>query len=323
VNFEDLDPNRIDAAKKLLADIGFGAASVVTLLQGGANNRAYQVADDGRRVLLKAYFRHAQDTRDRLGAEWAFLRFAWDHGIRTVPEPLAQDPHHALGVYQFIEGKPPTAPDVLQALHFFRALNRHKSAARYLLKGSESSFSIVGHLGLVGRRVQRLLEADLAADAAAFVREELAPAWGRITRRVYDSRFELDAELPPQDRCISPSDFGFHNAIQQPDGRLIFIDFEYAGWDDPAKLVGDFFSQPKVPVSMQFYDEFVNAVAPRLRPRIDLLLPVYRLKWCCILLNDLLPTSRARRVYALGTTDETTQLDKARLALQRIAGDFV
>ena len=32
------------------------------------------------------------------------------------------------------------------------------------------------------------------------------------------------ARLDADQRCISPSDFGFHNALLQPDGRLKFLD---------------------------------------------------------------------------------------------------
>ena len=53
--------------------------------------------------------------------------------------------------------------------------------------------------------------------------------------------------LGEADRVVSPSDFGFHNALRTEDGRLAFLDFEYAGWDDPAKLVCDFELQPAVP----------------------------------------------------------------------------
>src|SRR5258708_29751946 len=41
--------------------------------------------------------------------------------------------------------------------------------------------------------------------------------------------------------------FGFHNALLRPSQELCFLDFEYAGHDDPAKMVGDFFSQPAIP----------------------------------------------------------------------------
>src|SRR6185503_11886129 len=46
---------------------------------------------------------------------------------------------------------------------------------------------------------------------------------------------------------LSPSDFGYHNAVLADDETVRFFDFEYAGWDDPAKLVCDFFNQVEVP----------------------------------------------------------------------------
>ena len=34
----------------------------------------------------------------------------------------------------------------------------------------------------------------------------------------------------------------FTNIIKQNNNNLIFLDFEYFGWDDPLKLISDFFS---------------------------------------------------------------------------------
>ena len=47
---------------------------------------------------------------------------------------------------------------------------------------------------------------------------------------------------------IISSDFGFHNVINK-NNKLFFIDFEYAGLDDPIKLICDFYCQP---------DQFIN-----------------------------------------------------------------
>ena len=143
----------------------------------------------------------------------------------------------------------------------------------------------------------------------------------------FGSGGNIDWELSQADRCLSPSDFGFHNALRAGDERLRFLDFEYAGWDDPAKMVCDFFCQPAVPVPLHFYDDVVGRVAAvsggsSLPQRIGLLLPVYQLKWCCILLNDFLPLGRRRRSFAGGTAaqeeQKARQLQKARQALQNL-----
>ena len=41
------------------------------------------------------------------------------------------------------------------------------------------------------------------------------------------------------------------------DKKLRFLDFEYAGWDDPAKLIGDFFCQPAIPAPHSEFERFV------------------------------------------------------------------
>ena len=242
-----------------------------------------------------------------------------------------------LGLYEFVQGRrlEPAEVDagaVAQALDFFRALNRHKHAAdaAALAEGSEACFSIAEHLKCVDARVRRLAalkpQTDLDRAAVALVRERLAPAWESIAGVVRrQSGRDADRSLDGADRCLSPSDFGFHNALRETSGRLRFLDFEYAGWDDPAKLVCDFFCQPALPVPRASFDAFAAAVVED-RPEADWhlrrirgLFPVYQIKWCCILLNDFLPLGRARRRFARSAADpdlrKAEQLEKARRAL--------
>ena len=116
---------------------------------------------------------------------------------------------------------------------------------------------------------------------------------------------DLSASLPSKHRVPSPSDFGFHNAMVEADGRLRFFDFEYAGWDDPAKAVGDFFSHPGVAVPQDQFEPFVmQALAPyeenaqHMATRVRLLEPISQVKWCCIILNEFLPAAARRRNFA-------------------------
>ena len=91
---------------------------------------------------------------------------------------------------------------------------------------------------------------------------------------------------------MSPSDFGFHNAFRSPNG-VKFFDFEFAGWDDPAKAVVDFSLQPRMPVAPELAKLFFKSVAPyggeQLKTRSAVLGPILRLKWLCIMLSVLRP----------------------------------
>ena len=55
--------------------------------------------------------------------------------------------------------------------------------------------------------------------------------------------------------------------------------------------------------------------------RAALLLPVYRVKWCCILLNEFLPVGGRRRQFSTAADQEArkvAQLTKARAALAAV-----
>ncbi|MEI6503369.1 MAG: hypothetical protein WCP21_20340 [Armatimonadota bacterium] len=170
------------------------------------------------------------------------------------------------------------------------------------------------------------LSAITHTEALTFVREDLLPLAAGVLGTVHAQWGEVT--LRDTDRRVSPSDFGFHNALREADGRLRFIDFEYAGWDDPAKVVCDFFCQPAAPVPVEHWDHFAAAVAedlgdpPAHLARFAALLQVYRLKWCCILLNDFLPSGSARRAFASGAPvtaeQQAAQLGKARELLGKV-----
>jgi hypothetical protein len=319
----------------LLARAGMRGSFGVTPIPGAANNRVFRVEAAGRAFLLKAYFHHRGDRWDRLGAESSFCSHAWRSGLRCLPQPIAGDPRRRLGLYEFIDGRrlsrrEVTAATVRQAVDFVVGLNRARPAARAWPAAAEACFSVTEHLRCLHGRLSRL--EHLAGSsrwhrkARDFIRGELLPA-GRVVDDFVRERsrqlgLPLSASLPLGQRCLSPSDFGFHNALRRPGGRLCFIDFEYAGSDDPAKLVCDFFCQQAVPVPSRYFVAFIRdlqAGLPSLRldvERIEMLMPVYRLKWCCIILNEFLPVGLARRRFAGSAVRQAVQLRKARALLR-------
>jgi len=311
---EAIEPN----IAALLAEAGRPTQFTQERLPGGRNIRTYRVRTGAGDSLLKWYFSHQSDRRDRLGTEFNFCRCLWQHGIRLVPQPFAADRKVGLGMYEFLPGRPLTPADIdldshRQAIAFVQRINtvRHHSDALSLANGSESCFSLAAHLDHIDSRLQRLamIPPDEACnrEIVEFIQTRLQPAFEqqRSALEAWATTTQLDmhAEVAASDRCLSPSDFGFHNALLQTDGTLRFVDFEYAGWDDPAKLVSDFFCQIEVPALAHGFDEFLDCVA-RLSTHSDevvqrtrRLLPLYQIKWCCIVLNEFLPGGLARRSF--------------------------
>ncbi len=326
-------------AQTLLIEAGFTDHFRARPLNGGANNRVFHLQGTDSDLLLKMYFRSAADARARPSTEFNFCRVVWDQGVRAVPRPLACTPEARVALYEYIPGRLLRSEEidvdaVGEALDFYDAINQDlpTTAARALPRASEACFSIGDHLECVGGRVARLtgVEASSEVDARArsFIGRALVPAWEQIRRRTEDEAGAgLRTRIPESDERLSPSDFGFHNAIRTADGSLRFIDFEYAGWDDPARMVCDFFCQPALPIPSDYFDWVARRVTSDLsEPKThlrntQLLFPVYQIKWCSILLNDFIKSGSDRRTFSTGGSADTrkeTQLEKARLKLDTL-----
>jgi hypothetical protein len=284
----------------------------------GRNNRTYRIETADGFFIVKKYLRQESDKRNRLQAEYDFLTYANKVAPGLTPKPYYQDPASGLALYEYLEGQPVhgselSQTDVAQAADFFCALNAPKARlkAEALTSASEACFSLAEHFALIDARLSLLknLKTESAEDRAAYALiHNLSRSWQelkqQISAKAAENQLDLTASLPAEQRCISPSDFGFHNALKRPDGQVCFLDFEYAGWDDPAKMTGDFFSQLEVPIPAQYFEEFVHRVmrpfehSEALRLRAQLLRSVYRIKWCCIALNIFLPVHLERYLFA-------------------------
>jgi hypothetical protein len=297
----------------------------------GRNSRVFKVDLDGRTVVVKFYRRDAGDTRDRLATEFGALRFLWDNGVRVVPRAIADDRSHYCAIYEFIEGQPPRdigAGDIDAFVDFLASLQtlRAKAAGAAIGVASESSFSLAAVVDHVKARATRLRSAagvELAQWFGEFDRLfAQVESWCRSTARRLEQAF--DADIGAARRALSPSDFGFHNAIRRPDGSLAFVDFEYFGWDDPAKTVVDFLLHPGMALpdalKKRFADRFLEGFAfvPGLADRARLVYPLYGLKWCLILLNDFLPD----RATTATADVRAQQLQKASALVDRLRREY-
>jgi Phosphotransferase enzyme family len=330
------------AARRLAKTAGKPEPLSLQRLPGGRNNQVFRVAmAEGPPLFLKSYFFDPRDPRERLAAEWQFLNYAWARGVRVVPEPLAADRDLQTGLYQFVSGHKLGPGDISwrhlgAALDFLIALNVPPRQTADMPRASEASFSLAQHIATVDGRVRNLEtlhpEVPHRERAARFVRDRLIPCWAEVRRSIEttaaDRGIDPGAEIADADTIVSPSDFGFHNIIVGEGDRLNFTDFEYAGRDDPAKLVCDFFCQPEMPAPLQHYDRFVASLTeglglgplPALRCR--LLLDAYRVKWTCIILNDFRPVGAAQRAFARGDSWArrcAQQLTKAEAKISEIS----
>jgi len=339
-----MDMTAIDAA---LAVLLHKPVQTVARIGKGGNSKVYcVVCEDGSRYAAKFYYQRTMDGLDRLDVEFSSLRFLWENGERCVPQPLAADRRSQIALYQYVDGveidsRAVSELDIEQLVSFVMRLKRLASLeqADRLPRAAEACFSFGTLHDNILRRLERLnaVDGEGASYAALrpFLTQEFAPALDAVIGR---ARVEIGeaawtAELPRSAWTLSPSDFGFHNALRRPDGSIVLLDFEYFGKDDPAKMISDFMLHPAMDLNESVKRRFAERMLQcfdsdhGLATRLASSYPLFGLKWCMILLNEFMPKFLERREFAVeaGADREDVrvrQLVKSQRMLARVMNEL-
>lgn len=296
-------------------------------LRGGINNRVFRCGDGNQHWVIKGYSPALPCQRDRMKAEVDFLRFAAQAAPGYTPGLIVADPERRCVVLEYLEGEafseslPPSKEAVEEAVEFFRQLNANPNLARRLisLKAADGFLSLQEHLCNVRSRLEGMRYGHLGHEIRTQVERlifyiyiELERIEKKTSKIIQLGLVEDKIDL--KQLCVSPSDFGFHNAIATNKG-ICFFDFEFAGFDDPAKTLVDFILQPRIPVLGD-----TATLSPALKPnqirtvqiRCKILKPILRLKWLCIILSILKPQRLEQMLLA------NPELNSSALAKDRI-----
>jgi hypothetical protein len=248
-------------------------------------------------------------------------------------------------LYEYIDGQKIvmeeiTDAEVDAAILFLVDLKNLKDRARsyHLAPAVEACFSVQAIVENIQHRLYLLIgqcaNEESYKDLNEFLDHDLMPRLKEIVcwcqTSLMRAHMSFDLEIDPSERTVSPSDFGFHNALKLNNGQLVFLDFEYFGWDDPAKMVADMLLHPGMNLAESLKRRFAHGIIqeftdyPHLAKRIEILYPLFGIKWCLILLNEFLPEHLLRRRFASvhglqRHTLQTEQLAKAKRMLQMVS----
>jgi len=262
----------------------------------GSGNRhgVFLLERADRREVLKLHESSVVGRRDSFAHELLMHSFYAKEARQSVPALLAADEGSRAILFEWVEGssgKPAgNAADAIGRMADFLIQTNEPEVLQRARHGglpaaSEQGLSPTEHWQCAKSRVDALLDLepkdDLVAAMQAFVRAQVLPFLHEVKPE----------SGPASSPILSPSDFGFHNVIRRADDSLCFIDFEHAGWDDPAKLVADFILQPDAPLSVAMARTFLGAICRGAAFDADLpenvvpLLPIQKAKWTTIILN--------------------------------------
>ena len=340
------DKNQLseDDVIKIASDCLQQKVKVISKLGRGGNSQVYHVICPSQEYVVKFYFQDPSDSRDRLGIEFKSSSFLWEHGLRVIPRPVTLNQEHKCAFYEFIKGTPPgkdiSQQDIDGAVYFLETLKGLSAqAADFNFKGASEAFfcgkDIVNNLR---ERLKRFSLEERTHEYVAlqeYLKNEFLPlldaveAWSK--EYITGQSVSWTQDLSKQYWTLSPSDFGFHNALRTSAGSMVFLDFEYFGWDDPAKLVSDFLWHQHEAMNMpgKFKMYFVQRMStifgkdPYFKIRLNSVFPLFGLKWCLILLNEFIHTDAQRREFAQPPIKNKTetrleQLAKAKMMSKKI-----
>ena len=319
------------------------------IIGGSRNSQVYKVTcGDSKTYAAKFYFHHPAGDRRRLDAEYSGLQFMWENGLRCIPKPIVADRQNGCGVYEYIEGEKilsdrVTGAEVDIAVDFLVKLKELRNCANSddLPWAAEACFSVQSIIDNIQSRFDRLVSLGNGSNGYGalhtFLADDFAPLFEEVTgwckEKLQSDGLHLAADLPAGSRTLSPSDFGFHNSLRRKYSEIVFLDFEYFGWDDPAKMISDFILHPASDLDETLKRRFTDNIigefkdSPDLAQRVETVYPLFGLKWCLIILNEFLPEDTLRRGFVGKSGDDEVGvradcLERASTMLSRISREY-
>ena len=277
----------------------------VEKIEGRGNSKLYKVSTgEMGSIVLKDYPDLLNDPRKRLMTEVNAFRIIED--FNQTPKVVAFDEQQNIAFYEWIEGIHLSNIDdkhIIEALNFIKNVQNVKDKDSCEL-ASEACLSAKHLFDQIDDRFKKLSLVD-NQDLQNFLDTMFQPLWNQAKEwsEQHWPSGNITSDLSNAMQILSPSDFGFHNALLK-DNKLFFLDFEYFGRDDSVKLMADFVWHPGMNLSNSQKSIWLKGAFEifkkdlNIHVRFHAAWPIFGLRWALILLNEFLEGGWQKRVYA-------------------------
>ena len=241
-------PNSIEDLKRLIN-------SGTPIINSG-NNNIIVIKNRKKKYVLKKYFNETL----RLKREIYFLNYCKLINYKNCPKIIYYSEKLNYSILNYIDGEPlsnskKTNKNLIEAYQAFINSINCNSSFDYKMTAKESAFSIKQHLSIIKSRLDLYLGLSKKISNDCFeILSLLNFQFNLLVKKNHKELRNLSNMINP---IISPSDVGFHNTLFN-DKEYFFVDFEYSGLDDPAKMICDFFLQPRFEFNLNDSESFTN-----------------------------------------------------------------
>jgi hypothetical protein len=321
------------ALQNFFPELAVNKAEIQT---GRGNSRVYKLTtSSSKNYILKVYPDLQSDKRPRLQTEYAACQELSNRAY-PVAKAIAFQEQLGWGIYEWVDGasiEKPNQAFLLSAAKFVQRLALDSKANHAFAQMESASEACLSGLEITKQIEKRLIKLKAVGEPVlnAYIVNEFTPIFETavdFSKTISGKSF--NQQLHRSLQIASPSDFGSHNALVLACGSIIFIDFEYFGWDDPVKLVCDFYWHPGMNLSPQLRQQWLGSARAifqndvEFSKRLTAYLPLFGLRWCLIILNEFLKSEMSRRLHANPIQADaqseicSQQLNKAKALLEEV-----
>ena len=298
-----------------IKDSGVGTVTSCCLYNKGGNSSVWKVEVDNEYLFSLKYYNNDLTHPDRRKTEMKSIKFMRQFGLKNIPDFVMTDKYLETSLFAHINANPVQALNkdrVDAVVNFLKKLEciGHKQEFPLASAACLSGAYIINQIDL---RVSQIQTACIVnAELNTFIQQLFLPLFEQLkiwSKRNWPENNDFNNVLDTKRQTLTPSDMGLHNMLEDCDGNIFFIDFEYFGFDDPVKTTSDFLFQPqnKIDVELGKYwvasmNEIFSDSDNAFMERLIASWPLYGLCWCLIMLNEYREIDWQRRIQSKGYT---------------------
>jgi len=291
----------------------------------GRNNNLTLIKFKKKTFIKKVYAKNHTTKFSRAYTELFFIKKLLECKINNIPKIKHSDLKKNFIIFEKIEGKKIVKvkrEDLIQCLDFLKSLNKNKIKKKFnnFQYASDSCRSYKDHVTCVQKRIMNLIKIksknNNILNVKKFIKKYLFTSFCNSKKKLINSvtQKEYKKKMNLSELMLSPSDFGFHNIIKKKK-NLYFLDFEYSGFDDPLKLLSDFLCNPDYKISKKdkrfFIKNFLKIFNYKnIEKKFDLIFSFHQIKWCTMLLNDILSKKYQKRRQFVSANQKKLNIKK-------------
>lgn len=253
----------------------------------GRNNKSYTL---DKNIFIKKFLNSSLNFKREL----KFSSFLSDNHIKYIPKIKDISKKNLVIKYEYIENDNKNfyfkhkEKLILESFKFIKNINKLEFEKQNFKLATDFCKNSNDYKKEINRRLTKHKKSKLIEKDKRYrdLLNKIKICFDSLKQKKYFSKNLVNTKK----LILSPCDFHSENMLFSK--KIHFIDFEYSGLDDPAKVYSVFFLQPELNIKLDLFRKIIDKVLffnnnKEIFNRILYLMPIIYIRWALIILNKL------------------------------------